>query len=113
MSDDEKLRQEIEEIFVDFERKTRQARQEKRQQADEVMSPLQGELRTPTWKLTVQALNAFEIREELEEAVTLSTEEFTAWALERLSPYSSALILAEAEMATVKHNLKSLFQEGR
>jgi hypothetical protein len=92
-----------------------------REEIDEILSDVPNEAEkaflqgynSPSFRLTVQAVNAKEIREELKEAVnTLSTEDFTAWALMNLSPYSDALTLAEANFATVKHNIKVVFRTG-
>jgi hypothetical protein len=65
---------------------------------------------SPTMILTVQAAYAEEIKGELKEAVnSLPSEEFAAWALVNLSPYTSADILAEADLTEVQRNIKEHF----
>jgi hypothetical protein len=68
-----------------------------------------------TFRLTAAAYSASEIREEVKRYVfsdEISTEEFTVWALVALSPYVDAVTMAEAHMATVRHNLKMLYRMG-
>lgn len=64
--------------------------------------------------LSMQAFNAKEIRQELEEAVfNLSSEMFAAWALANLSTYTYPSILVEADLNIVQHNIKTLIQQER
>lgn len=61
-------------------------------------------------KLAFQAVYAAEIIDEVKASVHLSTEEFTAWALEALSPYTDPVTMAEAHMAAVRHNIKMILR---
>lgn len=115
----EKLRIQLEEIMTDHERAVRADRVKRADESQgwtsvELSRKIREEKWSPTITLSTQALNAKEIREELEEAVnSLSTEEFSAWALERLSPYTTADVLAEAHLSVVKHNVKVLLRMAK
>jgi Lon protease-like protein len=61
----------------------------------------------------MQAIRATEIREELREVVfseDVSNEDWAAWALMNLSPFSQADILTLANLTVTRHNIKTLFR---